>query len=415
MRIYTLTAPKYINTDVYLPASKSISNRALLLDTLSGGHARLDHLSDSDDTRVMQQAFRLVMEAGEPIIIDVGGSGTAMRFLTAYLAQTPGHWVITGNARIKERPIALLVDALRQAGAEISYGEKALYPPLLIHGRKLKGGRVLLDSTVSSQYISALLMVAPCMNDGLTLELLGESVISQPYIDMTLCLMQHFGVVSHRADRQIVVPKQKYLPAQLTIESDWSAASYWYQIMAFSSKGSMVRLKGLTRESLQGDAHLASLFESLGVRTCYEDDAVVLYKEEITIPTAWDYDFSDIPDLAQTLVVTCCLLGVCFHFTGLQSLRIKETDRIEALLRELRKLGYSLTASNDTLSWQGERDKPCIDPLISTYDDHRMAMAFAPACLLMKQIKIENPEVVSKSYPRYWDDLQAAGFIIKEL
>ncbi|MDR2806111.1 MAG: 3-phosphoshikimate 1-carboxyvinyltransferase [Dysgonamonadaceae bacterium] len=395
--IYTLQAPSVIQTEVHLPASKSISNRVLILNVLSKSPYPIENLSDSDDTRALYQALQ--SSASE---LDVGAAGTSMRFLTACLSQRdaspqPSRWTITGSDRMKNRPIGLLVDALRQCGAEIAYLEKEGFPPLHIHGRKLRGGKIVLNGGVSSQYISALLMIAPCMENGLTLCLEGN-VVSQPYIRMTLGLMEQFGIEAHWEDSVIEIPPQPYVPHPFRVESDWSAASYWYEIQALAPENSRIERIGLEKNSLQGDAKVERLFEQL-LRT----------------NGLFRYDFVHEPDLAQTFAVTCCLLNKPFRFTGLQSLRIKETDRLIALQTELRKLGYPIQIESDSvLEWTGERCAADPHPVIATYEDHRMAMAFAPACLKTGEIRIADPGVVSKSYPRYWDDLAAAGFIITE-
>ena len=289
--------------------------------------------------------------------------------------------------------------------------EKEGYPPLRIFGSALQGGEISLAGGVSSQYISALLMIAPLMENGLTLHLEGV-VISKPYINLTLQLMEQYGVKAEWNGQTIKVRPQDYHPIPFTVESDWSAASYWYSMMALS-KNAEIELLGLFKNSLQGDAAGAKLFAQLGVGTTYTDRGVVL-KHNGNRTKKLNYNFVNEPDLAQTFVVTCVLLNIPFRFTGLQSLKIKETDRIEALKTELRKLGYLLTDSNNSiLEWNGERCEPQAHPVITTYEDHRMAMAFAPAALVLPEgIEIADPQVVSKSYPHYWRDLRTAGFII---
>lgn len=282
-----------------------------------------------------------------------------------------------------------------------------------IFGSALQGGEISLAGGVSSQYISALLMIAPLMEKGLTLHLEGN-IISRPYINLTLQLMEQFGVKAIWNGQTIKILPQEYKPIRFTVESDWSAASYWYSIMALS-KNAEIELLGLFKNSLQGDAAGAKLFAQLGVGTTFTDRGVVL-KYNGNAVKKLIYNFVNEPDLAQTFVVTCVLLNIPFRFTGLQSLKIKETDRIEALKTELRKLGYLLTDSNDSiLEWNGERCEPEADPIIATYEDHRMAMAFAPAALVLpKGLKVADPEVVTKSYPAYWEDLRKAGFALIE-
>lgn len=409
-------APKYIEGTVVLPSSKSISNRVLVINALSGNRGVLpENVSDCDDTRVMVKWMNSLDD-----IVDVGAAGTAMRFSTALLSVMEGEHVITGTDRMKQRPIGLLVDALRGLGASIEYVEKEGFPPLKIKGKsKLSGGRVLLSGGVSSQYVSALLMIAPVMRDGLTLELVGE-IVSRPYIDLTISLMKRFGADAHWvSENEIRVESKDYSVEAFFVESDWSAASYWYEMVALSDDAEIV-LSGLFCNSCQGDSKVAELFEKLGVATEFVvgdgfDACVRLYKTG-NVCERFDYDFVDQPDLAQTFVVCCCMLGVPFRFTGLQSLKIKETDRISALEREMAKLGYVIAEENGcVLSWNGERCKGDITPVIDTYEDHRMAMAFAPIALKLGEIRINDPQVVTKSYPRFWDDLKSVTFVIEEI
>lgn len=403
---YWIKAPQAIQTSVALPSSKSLSNRILLLNALSYSPYEEENLSDCDDTSVMLEALY-----SNSNTFDIGASGTAMRFLTAFLSKIVGEWTLTGSERMKNRPIGLLVDALNSIGAKIEYIEKEGYPPLRIYGSALRGGEVEIDGNVSSQYISALLMVAPTMEEGLTVRIKGE-VISRPYIQMTLDLMKLFGVASEWKDNTIIVPPATYDPKPYTIESDWSAASYWYSLVALAGKAEVLLL-GLAENSLQGDAKVAEYFNLLGVETTFTEQGALLNKKERLVDF-FEQDLTDCPDLAQTIAVACALLGIPFRLTGLRSLRIKETDRLEALKNELAKLGFVLTTHEDqVLAWQGEKCSPHPTPRISTYDDHRMAMAFTPAALILDQgIRIDNPLVITKSYPTFWDDLTKAGFSI---
>lgn len=403
---YLITAPDRLHATVRLPASKSISNRALILNALSYSPYEIQNLSDCDDTEVMVRALN-----SDNACFDVRAAGTAMRFLTAFLSKIVGEWVITGTERMKQRPIKLLVDALNSLGARIEYMEKEGYPPLRIFGSALQGGEITLNGGVSSQYISALLMIAPLMEKGLHLHLEG-ALISRPYIDLTLRLMEQYGVTAQWTDNIIRVAPQEYKPVRFTVESDWSAASYWYEMMLLSDQAE-IELTGLFKNSFQGDAQGAELFNRLGISTVFTERGVRLKRNGNTCAKLV-YNFVNEPDLAQTFVVACVLTNTPFRFTGLQSLKIKETDRIEALKAEVRKLGYVLHDSNDSiLEWSGERCEPEAMPVIETYEDHRMAMAFAPAALKRKEgITIANPEVVSKSYPGYWNDLETAGFVI---
>lgn len=402
---YLLNAPASLYATVQLPASKSISNRALILHALSGGSTRPENLSDCDDTQVMIRALDHM-----PDVIDIHAAGTAMRFLTAYLCVTPGTHVITGTERMQQRPIRILVDALRTLGARIDYAGNEGFPPLRINGTQLTGSEIELAGNVSSQYISALLMIGAVLPVGLKLRLTGD-IISRPYINLTLQLMHDFGAqAGWTSESSIDVTPGGYRDTPFRVESDWSAASYWYQMTALATGSPEVELLGLFANSAQGDSRGAELFARLGVQTEYIPQGVKLRKQGHPV-VRLDEDLVDIPDLAQTFVVTSCLLDVPFRFTGLQSLKIKETDRICALITELRKLGYVVHAEQDSiLWWDGERCPADEQPGIDTYEDHRMAMAFAPACLVCPSIRINEPQVVSKSYPRYWDDLQAAGF-----
>lgn len=409
---YIITAPQTLHGCIHLPASKSISNRALIINALGKNKEEPQNIAICDDTDVLVQALKKM-----PPIIDIGAAGTAMRFLTAYLSVTPGKHLLTGSERMKNRPIRILVEALRSLGARITYMEKEGFPPLNIEGCTLCGGKISLQGNVSSQYISALLMIGPTLQDGLTLRLEGE-IISKPYIDLTLSLMKNYGAeVQWSCANEISVAPIPYKNTPFFIENDWSAASYWYQLTALSSDSSTrFILPGLFRNSMQGDACVAKIFTSLGVRTEYITEngqpAVCIYKAGS--PAGYlEYDFVNQPDLTQTLVVTCLLMQIPFHFTGLQSLKIKETDRIHALISESRKLGFLLKQANDCeLIWDGARCAPHTETGIDTYEDHRMAMAFAPAALRFPEIRINHPQVVSKSYPQFWNSLTQVGFKI---
>jgi 3-phosphoshikimate 1-carboxyvinyltransferase len=396
---------KPIEGVIDLPASKSISNRALILSMLGKSTEQITHLADCDDTKVMMDTLHSPLSA-----FDIGAAGTSMRFLTAYLSNREGEWTLTGSERMKNRPIAVLVDALNQLGAKIDYVEKTGYPPLRIAGKALQGGKIKLAGNISSQYISALLMVAPTMRAGLEITLEGN-IISMPYIRMTLRMMSDFGVETKWEGQTIIVPHQEYKPTPFHVESDWSAASYWYAIAALSQVSSF-KLLGLNCDSTQGDAQVATIFNALGIKTEYTSDGIIISHSGKPV-SSFAYNFIDQPDLAQTVVVCCCLRDIPFSFSGLQTLKIKETDRIAGLTNEMAKLGYILTEpAEGMLAWNGKRISPDYNTPIKTYEDHRMAMAFAPAALV-HPIKIEHPEVVSKSYPRFWSDLQSVGFQIQ--
>ncbi|MBR3733619.1 MAG: 3-phosphoshikimate 1-carboxyvinyltransferase [Bacteroidaceae bacterium] len=456
IRVTAQPLPLRVPEGISLPASKSISNRMLLLRTLSGGEIRLHNISDCDDTIAMEQGLKS-LGVQSPAIIDVGAAGTAMRFLTAYFATTESQDVIiTGTERMRHRPIGVLVDALRSMGANISYDGEDGYPPLHIKGRQLEGGAISLPGNVSSQYISALLMVAPTMQKGLTLSIIGE-VISRPYINITTSLMRHFGISIEEPDeRTIIVHPGMYRGGEYTIENDWSAASYWYGMLALAPEGE-VRLQGLFADSLQGDSCVRQLFEPLGITTEFDENGAVLRKSS-RVNSQWSVvnaegiasgssavggagadfkeprersgngqcsiinDLTTCPDLAQTMVATCCGMGVAFRFSGLQSLRIKETDRLLALQQELSKLGYRITEHDGSIleseaKREGlENSKSSNNKSIDTYNDHRMAMCMAPLAVLCKDgLIINDAQVVSKSYPTFWDDLKTAGYGIERL
>lgn len=410
---YTITAPERLNATIDLPASKSISNRALIIHALSGGCDIPQNLSDCDDTAVTINALRNM-----PGVIDIKAAGTAMRFLTAYLAVTQGRHTITGTERMKHRPIKVLVDALHRLGADIEYVGEEGYPPLSINGMQLEGGEITIQGNVSSQYISALLMIGPALKRGLRLKLMGE-IISRPYIDLTLWIMAEFGAEAEWSDIDTInVSPKPYNSIPYYIENDWSAASYWYEIMAINGeRDSEIRLSGLSDGSRQGDSIARYIASLLGVHTTFCGKGLSEIKLRCTghkLPRL-EYDFVSSPDLAQTFVVCCAAMGVKFRFTGLQTLKIKETDRIEALKREMRKLGYVIKdVEGRELIWDGEMCQPDNDPIIETYDDHRMALAFAPLALKFGKIRINNPQVVTKSYPHFWNDIRSAGFTICE-
>ena len=411
---YMITPPQHVDTLILLPASKSISNRALIIHALTGGNVMPENLSDCDDTKVIIRAL-----SHRPEVIDIKAAGTAMRFMTAYLSVTEGEHTITGTERMKHRPIGVLVDALCYLGAEIEYAGEKGFPPLRIRGRQLEGGRLEIPGNVSSQYISALLMIAPVLSKGLEMKLTG-GIVSRPYIDLTLHLMHQFGVSAEWTDiDSITVKPQPYRQRPYTIENDWTAASYWYEVLALTDElGAKVVLPGMLDGSRQGDSAVRYIFSLLGIKTAFADrEADRLTDATLTrhscMLNRMDYDFTNQPDLAQTLIATCPVLGIPFHFTGLGSLRIKETDRIEAMKTEMEKLGYILHADSGTeLSWEGDRCEPAAQPVIDTYEDHRMAMSFAPLTIRLGRIGIKHPEVVSKSYPHYWNDLRKAGFHI---
>ena len=382
---------------IELPASKSLSARALIINALAEKSCRLVNLSDCDDTKAMLQGIE------NQEVVNVGPAGTAMRFLTAFYAVQEGKNVLlTGSERMLKRPVRLLVEALKTLGADIEYAGEEGFPPLKIHGKKLTGSEVRLSADISSQYISALMMVAPTLENGLTLHLEGK-IASRPYIEMTRGLMKEWGAETIWKDYSIVVPAQKYQRNDdFEIESDWSAASYFFEALSVGYFNENLCLKGLKINSLQGDAKIVEHFGKLGVKTCETCDGIVLSPCPAPSISVLEMDFTDIPDMAQTFVVTACLRGVPFKFTGLESLKIKETDRVAALMNECEKLGWKLTEKGvGTLVFDGISHHPT-DFRVATYDDHRMAMSFAPARCKFPEIVIENPGVVSKSFPNFW-------------
>ena len=400
-------------TPVSLPLSKSESNRRLIISALTPGGQRPEAVADCDDVDAMLAA----LDSAPQGFVNIGAAGTAMRFLTAYYACLPGADVtLDGSERMRQRPIAILVDALRALGADIDYAGAEGFPPLRIRGRMLEGGSLELDASVSSQYISALLMVAPTMQRGLELRLRGN-VVSTPYIYMTLNLMARAGVDAEFDENTMTVrvPYGVYRPDPLPVEADWSAASYWFEIAAVSTEP--VTLLGLREKSLQGDSAVRRLFKVTGLESEFDRAGELHLQLTPDAGARLEVDFTDTPDLAQTMAVTCCLLSLPFRFTGLQSLRIKETDRLAAMQMELSKLGFIVDVEDPgTLLWRGARFNAGEEPEpIATYNDHRMAMSFAPAALFYPGLQINNAEVVSKSYPRFWSDLRAAGFTLEEV
>ncbi|MES2748189.1 MAG: 3-phosphoshikimate 1-carboxyvinyltransferase [Bacteroidota bacterium] len=395
---------------ITITGSKSETNRLLLLQALYPNIV-LENASNSDDSQVMIKAIQ-----SNDKVVDIHHAGTAMRFLTAYYAIQDGREVvITGSSRMKERPIQILFDALRQLGAEISYEEKDGFPPLKIIGKKLTENKVTLPANVSSQYISALLLIAPKLENGLELTLEGE-ITSLPYIEMTLALLNEIGVKTAFENNTIVVnPKSQVLNFKFTIESDWSSASYYYSIVALSEIGTQINFSSYKKTSLQGDSILSEIYKNFGVETVFNsDNSIVLSKvENFELQTSnFELNLNNCPDLAQTIAVTFFGLGIACHLTGLHTLKIKETDRLQALKNELTKLGATVSITDNSIRL--EATKAIHSNIhIQTYQDHRMAMAFAPLAL-KTSIIIEDANVVSKSYPNFWNDLKNIGFTISE-
>lgn len=414
---YSIFPPEdFLEARLSLPLSKSMSARALIINALTPGAPTLGPVASCDDTDAMVAAL-----GGDATpkrkVINVGAAGTTMRFLTAYYAATPGCDItLDGSERMRQRPIGVLVDALRQLGADIDYEGEIGYPPLRIRGTKLNGGDLALDASVSSQYISALLMTAPVMERGLKLTLNGE-IASRPYILMTLKMMRDYGVDGEFYLNTITVPAGGYTaPAQpRPIEGDWSAAAAWYEIESLAA--GVVTIDNLTRDSCQGDRCLADIYSHIGVDTEWEgEDGGTDLIANPDPDARLTLDFSECPDLAQCVTVNCAMLGTPFTFTGLHTLAIKETDRVAALRNELAKVGIIIdTSMPGTIKWEGRRVPISKLPVFDTYADHRMAMCLAPVSLYIPGIVIRNAEVVTKSYPEYWSHLEAAGFTLREL
>ncbi|WP_430424254.1 3-phosphoshikimate 1-carboxyvinyltransferase [Maribacter litoralis] len=405
-----LTGPSNtkLNDTITITGSKSESNRSLLLAALFSD-IKIENISNSDDAQVMAKGLKISEGT-----VDIHHAGTAMRFLTGYFASQEGKEVVlTGSKRMTERPIEILVDALKTLGAEISYVQDEGYPPIKIKGQRIVKDKVSLPANVSSQYISSLLLIAPSLENGLELELVGK-ITSVPYIKMTLALLDEIGVTTSFEGNLIKVsPMAKVAPTTLVVESDWSSASYFYGICALAAPGTEITLSAYKKESLQGDSVLADIYTAFGVETTFSNNTVTLKKTDKKIDAKNEFDLVNAPDIAQTIAVTCFGLGVGCYLTGLHTLKIKETDRLEALNTELSKLGANIAVNDKTLTIV-----PSIgileDIAIDTYNDHRMAMAFAP--LAMKTtIIINDAEVVSKSYPDFWNDLKQLDFGIKEL
>lgn len=412
-----ISAPSHpIKASLHLSGSKSLSNRFLVLNEVLKLGDDFQNLSDSEDTQLLQKALSQIKSKTNPVI-DIHHAGSDMRFLTALLSVTEGEWTLTGSDRMKQRPIGELVNALKILGADIDYLEKENFPPLLIKGKKLKGGTIEIDSSVSSQFISALLLISPVFENGLALTLKGKTV-SMPYIEMTIALLNSYGISIKQHENLITVGPSSTLrsSSSIKIESDWSSASYWYGICALS-KSTEMELSFLNEKSLQADSVLPELYKELGVKTTFNENSITLNSVDL-LRTEFNYDFTNCPDIAQTLAVTCFGLGLKAKLTGLSTLKVKETDRIVALKNELEKLGAKIKITSESLELEASGNKKengslktdLSEQIISTYNDHRMAMSFAPLALRFDKIEIENPSVVTKSYPAFWEDLKSVGF-----
>jgi len=404
--------------EIKLTASKSESNRALIISALSKMPITLHNLATAKDTQTLIEVLQQdEKNYKENIEYNIGAAGTTMRFLTAYFATKPGTRILTGSERMKQRPIKPLVEALKQLGADITYLEKEGYPPLKIKGKILTGNEVTIDGSLSSQYITALLLISPQLYNGLVLHFNGGTT-SKPYINMTLKMMEYFNVSGTWEDDDICVSNQQYKTEEnkpYTIEADWSAASYWYSMAALADDVDL-KIFGLKENSLQGDSIVKDFYTFFGVKTTFIEGGVHLTKIKPVI-MALGFDFSDCPDVAQTILVSASALQIPVLMNGLHTLKIKETDRIASMIIELKKLGIEAaeTFTNTIEIKEYARTLTQTQVPIATYDDHRMAMSFAPLAFKYESITIENPEVVNKSYPAFWDDMKSVGFKIEEL
>ena len=405
-----------VASPIELPSSKSIANRALVINALSEHPAEIGGMSVCDDTQAIVGALEQVSEHSATIV-DIGAAGTAMRFLTAYFAALEGVTVtLTGSQRMCRRPIALLVDALRQSGADIAYLGEEGFPPLRIEGKRLRGGEIAIRGDISSQYISALMMVGATFSEGLCIRLLGDT-LSRPYIEMTAEMMRQWGIdVRTSADRIEILSHGYRSPASYTVEADWSAASYIYEMVALAELQNVV-VRGLVapERSLQGDSELVDLYRHFGVTTQFCDGCAVISCSPSESDEVLSLDLKATPDLVPAMVVTACLKGRRFAFEGVGNLRIKECDRIAVLTTEMRKLGYLLTFDDESVSWDGSRCEVECNPLIMTYKDHRIAMAFAPAVTQHQGLAIEDAMVVNKSFPQYWEQMRLMGIIAEKI
>ncbi len=403
---------------VRLPASKSISNRLLMIRAMCGADFAIGNLSEAEDTLLMQKHLETVLSVtGRKKVVefDTANAGTVMRFLTAFLSVRPGKWVLTGSDRMKQRPIGILADALNHLGASIDFLAKPGYPPLLINGCSLRGKDLTIDARVSSQFITSLLLIAPYLPEGLIIRLKGKPV-SSPYSDMTVKLMQQFGSKVKQGKTRIHVKPGGYIPHDAVVESDWSAAAFWYEAAVFSEEADLL-LPGLTFDSLQGDAILPAIYQNFGIRTEFTGQGIRLTKFQKKIDGFY-FDFTDYPDIAQPVIATCAGLGLRGRFEGVQSLQIKETDRLRAMKNELEKLGVQLDFSEEggivsAIELHPSKVSSREGLIFESYGDHRTAMTLAPFAFKTGTLKIQNPDVVVKSYPRFWDDLRTVGFDVR--
>lgn len=401
-----------VKATIDLGGSKSISNRLLIIKNLSGSDSKMANFSLSDDSRRLKNSLQSINTCASsriPLVIDAGNAGTVFRFLTAYLSQKEGKWLLTGSKRMLERPVGVLADALKKLGANISYASSHNYPPLIIHGGLLKGGELLVDSSVSSQFVSSLMMIGPTLKGGLKIELQGDTV-SFPYISLTAEIMRRCGVHVEFEENTITIREGQYQMKDFKVEPDWSSASYWYEIAALADD-SDIFLQGFTKNSIQGDRVVANLFSELGVKTEFRLNGIALsgspdFKKEV------EMNLSGQPDLVPAILATCSAKGIHARITGIDHLRFKESNRIKSLDYELTKTGADINYSGGVLEFTPGEVNPSKNPEFDTHDDHRIAMCLAPLALQFDSVSLNDPRVVEKSYPEFWKDLEMSGLFI---
>jgi 3-phosphoshikimate 1-carboxyvinyltransferase len=394
---------KTISGSINLEASKSISNRLLIIRELSDNKFNIENLSNAKDTRILT---KILNDFKSQKYIDCEDAGTALRFSLAFLATKDGNWVVSGSKRMHKRPIKPLVDCLLELGAEIKYLENEGFPPIEIKSKNLKSKKISLPGDISSQFISALLLVAPTIENGLTLEITSK-VLSKPYIKMTLELMSEFGINYSWKNNLIKIEKQRYIGKKIMVENDWSAASFWYSFVALSKTGK-IEIPKLNKSSIQGDSILSEKFSNLGVKTSFKKNSIILSRNSKLVKEL-ELDLSNHPDLALPIIVTCCGLGTKAHLMGLESLKVKESNRLECIKKELRK--FNISCEIDSSSIKIRENQKIVQPtsIIECHNDHRIAMSIAPLCMKVDSISFENKNVVNKSYPDFWKDLELAG------
>jgi len=413
-RLILSNGKKRVGGNIQLAGSKSESNRALIIRALGGGAVEVKNLSNAGDTTTLLRILEdLRISETEQQVVDVGPAGTAMRFLTAYLSMIPGDFLLTGSARMQQRPIGPLVTALQELGADISYTGQVGFPPLRISGGFLcKAQKISMDGSISSQYLSAILMIAPLLSDGLTINILN-GLTSEPYLEMTLQMMMDAGARLRRQGDQIIIEPSGYRQSILSVETDWSSASYWLSLAALAEDAG-IGLSGLKEQSRQGDRAIVGIMKGLGVATQFTGEGISLSKKSVILPPELSIDFRACPDLAQTVLVCAAALGVSVRFTGVETLKVKETDRVMALKVELAKINVELQGGGPDYVLDASKVSFPEELTIKTYDDHRMAMAFAPLALRCRKVIMEDPDVVGKSYPGFWDDMKKVGMLVQQ-